>query len=239
MSKNKTSVFLNYSKALRDPGLFNINTLKNIKRRFGESGLNTNGSFAKHVEHLIKIAPRTVKINRSTNMKRNWSPRTKQAARTIKRIVTKKYAQNKYKNYIGGNYTSIRKGYYPLHTESIQRRMRTHPINVNVPIYRGITPNRGPLTLNRVFVNKKIVNKSFASFSKNRSVAKMFAGNLQNNGYIIVLPPGRYPAINRKKFIRNNAEEEITLAPGVYTLNTLSKNIITSNGNIRVAYKPL
>ena len=156
----------------------------------------------------------------------SWSPRTKQAARTIKRIVTKKYAQAKYRNYTGSIYPLIRRGFRPLHATAIKRRMHAFPIQVNVPLYRGINSN----LIDRLINNGQLVNTSFSSFSKRRSVAKRFGHTNQ----FLVLPPGKYPAINRERFIDNYYEREVTLAPGVYTMNGY-----TNKGNIRVTYKPL
>jgi len=176
----------------------------------------------------------------------SWSPRTKSAARTIKRIVTKKYAQKKYRNYTGVTgslvFHHLRTGWAPTHFSALQRRMRTYPVTVNVPLYRGVAikkslPKNFP-TKEKILKNGYFINKSFASYSKKRSVALGF-GNTINNlpYYILTLPPGRYPAINREKFVGNANEKEITLAPGIYTVNR--NRPLTNNGNIRVTYKPL
>jgi hypothetical protein len=156
----------------------------------------------------------------------SWSPQTKSAARTIKRIVTKKYAQEKYRNYTVNEFAHIRRGFRSMHTSAIKRRMYAFPVKVNVPLYRGV-----PRTLIAKLLNSgQLVNTSFSSFSKSRNVAERFA----NNPRVLVLPPGRYPAINRKRFLNNSYEYEVTLAPGVYTMNGF-----TNKGNIRVTYKPL
>ena len=156
------------------------------------------------------------------------SPRS--AARTIKRIVTKKYAQGKYRNYTETGYISIRRGKMPSHKAAILRRMKTYPIYVRTPIYRGIR------SLNR-FVNGKLTNYSFSSFSNNNNTARHFSnyGGFSKGGYLLVLKPGKYPGINRRKFIHNNEEREITLAPGTF-------EIINKNNNkklIHVRYTPL
>jgi len=147
----------------------------------------------------------------------------KKAAAIIKREVTKKYAQRYYKSFTGENYRSIRKGSMPLHTSSILRRMKNHPIVLNTPIYRGIRSNKR-------IVNGKLLNRSFASFSKNKSVANRFAREMFNvnnhNGFILVLQPGKYPAINREKFIGNSSEREITLAPGTYTVTKRNGSLL-------------
>jgi hypothetical protein len=156
----------------------------------------------------------------------SWSPRTKSAARTIKRIVTKKYTQGKYRNFTENEFAHIRRGFRPMHTSAIKRRMYAFPVKVNVPLYRGVSRSR----IEKLLKNGQFVNTSFSSFSKGRFVAERFT----NNSRVLVLPPGRYPAINRKSFLNNSYEYEVTLAPGVYTMNGY-----TNKGNIRVTYKPL
>lgn len=173
-------------------------------------------------------SPSSVKRKRTpTRSPSSWSPRTRQAARTIKRIVTKKYTQGKYRNYIKSKYGAIRRGELPTHTSAIKRRMHMFPIYVNVPLYRGIRPQIAQKLLN----NGQLLNTSFSSFSKNKNVARNFASY---NGKLIVLPPGKYPAINREGFTGSSYESEVTLAPGVYTMNGY-----TNKGHIRVTYKPL
>ena len=188
--------------------------------------------------------PKTLKQKRQTPPRSpsSWSPRTKSAARTIKRIVTKKTVQRKYVNYTNIHYAHIRAGRAPTHFSALQRRMRTYPVTVNVPLYRGVAikkslPKNFP-TKEKILKNGYFINKSFASYSKKRRVALGF-GNTINNlpYYILTLPPGRYPAINREKFVGNANEREITLAPGIYTVNR--NRPLTNNGNIRVTYKPL
>jgi len=172
----------------------------------------------------------------------SWSPRTKSAARTIKRIVTKKYTQKKYRSYTHSRYHNIRAGKAPTHFSAIQRRMRTHPVMVNVPLYRGVEaifplPKNFP-TKEKILANGYFINKSFTSFSKSRNWARLFTERSPGSfPYILTLPPGRYPAINRQNFIKNRLESEITLAPGIYTVN--KNRPLTNNGNIRVTYKPL
>jgi len=217
--KTQRSVFLNYRNAAKNLSSVSVNNLKNILRRFKESGLNVNGSFAANIERMIER-----KGNWSLN---TWNTRTKEAARTIKRIVTKKYAQKKYENYRGPNYGRIRRGLLPKHTSALQRRARIFPTHVNSHLYRGISN----FSKNQILQKGYLVNKSFSSFSKSREIAKSFSGNV---GVILVLPPGKYPAINSEKFTGNRREREVTIAPGIYTVNGL-----TNSGNIRVTYKPL
>jgi hypothetical protein len=104
--------------------------------------------------------------------------------------------------------------------------MYTFPVKVNVPLYRGINSN----LIANLLKNGQLTNKSFSSFSKRRYEAKSFG----NTNHLLVLPPGKYPAINRERFIGNREEHEVTLAPGVYTMNGY-----TNRGNVRVTYKPL
>ena len=243
--KTQRSVFLNYRNAAKNLSSVSINNLKNILRRFKESGLNVNGSFGKNVERLIKLknsSASSLKRKRTPRSPSSWSPRTKSAARTIKRIVTKKYAQKKYRSYTHNRYYNIRAGKAPTHFSAIQRRMRTHPVMVNVPLYRGVEatfplPKNFP-TKEKILANGYFINKSFTSFSKSRNIARLFTERSPVSfPYMLTLPPGRYPAINRQNFIKNRRESEITLAPGIYTVN--KNRPLTNNGNIRVTYKPL
>lgn len=260
--KTQRSVFLNYRNAAKNLSSVSVNNLKNILRRFKESGLNVNGSFGKNVERLIKLKnssasslkrKRTPPVQRTPRSPSTWSPKTKNAARTIKRIVTKKTAQKKYNNYTLIHYAGIRAGKYPTHRSAIERRMRTYPVTVNAPLYRGVAYARGfknnAPTKNKILKNGYFINNSFASYSKNRKIAEAFMKNGYENEefetfkpssqsyYILTLPPGRYPAINREKFTGKKREREVTLAPGIYTVNR--NRPLTNNGNIRVTYKPL
>jgi len=178
----------------------------------------------------------------SVKRKRNSpSPRTKNAARTIKRAVTKRYAMGKYRNFTNIFHHHVRSGRAPTHFSAIERRMRTFPVSVNVPLYRGVAiknylPPNFP-TKEKILANGSFINRSFASYSKNRNTAVGFGNTNNFPYYILVLPPGRYPAINREKFIGNKNEREVTLAPGIYIVN--KNKPLTNNGNIRVTYKPL
>jgi hypothetical protein len=158
-------------------------------------------------------------------------PSRKNAGRTIKRAVLKKYTQNKYRNYTEELYKNIRKGALPLHSIAIARRMRMFPVTTTAPLYRGVVSRK--LTAKKVLDNGKLVNNSFSSFSYNRFRAQNFAAAGQN-GFVIVLPPGRYPAINAAKFIDYNFEREVTLAPGTYIVNGGKNN----KGNIKVKFHP-
>ena len=189
--------------------------------------------------------PKSASVKRKRNSPSqspsSWSPRTKQAARTIKRIVTKSHAKAKYRNFTNMTYAYIRAGKAPTHFSALQRRMRTYPVTVNVPLYRGVAirnylPKNFP-TKKKILKNGYFINKGFASYSKNRNVALGFGNSNDSPYYILTLPPGRYPAINREKFVGNANEMEVTLAPGIYTVNR--NRPLTNNGNIRVTYKPL
>ena len=114
--------------------------------------------------------------------------------------------------------------------------MHASPIRVNTNLYRG---------LNAKFTRKLLLNgylndNYLASFSKNKNVAIGFTRTGKNNNNIrekvLVLKPGRYPAINEKNnriSKGNTPEREVTLAPGRYTFAGF-----TRNGNIIVKYTP-
>ena len=158
------------------------------------------------------------------------SPNKKKAASVIKRAVIKHYARGKYRNYTGKLYTNVRIGKLPTHTEAITRRMQMFPLTTTVPLYRGVGGMvRNKVKLNKVLTNGKLVNNSISSFSYNRNTARFFA---RKRGFIIVLPPGRYPAINAKQFIGNKSENEVTLFPGTFYVT--GRNNTT--GNVFVRY---
>jgi hypothetical protein len=167
------------------------------------------------------------------------SPRRKEAARTIKRIMVKRYTMGKYRAFKASS-TGIKMGTRPTHASALMRRMKMFRVTVNVPIYRGMHNFRAKLykrkPMYNTLTNGGAIKNSFASFSKNKNYAAKYAWK----GLVLVLPPGRYPAINAMKFgYPKNRETEITLAPGEYTLNN-TRNI-TRNGNVPfvpVKYKP-
>jgi hypothetical protein len=163
-------------------------------------------------------------------------PRKKEAARTIKRIVTKRYTMGKYKMFKGVNSGEIKAGQKPTAASALMRRMKMFPVTVNVPIYRGLSNSAGRakrLKQNTIY-NSLIkeggeFKNSFASFTTNEKFARVYG----YTGLVLVLPPGRYPAINSKKFGHpKNKEAEITLAPGVYKLNK-TRNI-NNNGSTKM-----
>jgi len=180
---------------------------------------NKNGAWTNLVSNLRK---RLKNIDR--NKYEQYS--RKQAGRTIKRIVIKKNAQKHYSKYTGSNSTAIKRGNDPVAAASLFRRMKSYPVTVKVPIYRGfLNPN-----LYSKFIKNGRLNNSFASFSKNKSTAQEYAAS-SGKGFVIVLPPGRYPAINSTVFGRGKwGESEVTLAPGTYTVNT-SKQQTVNNYN--------
>ena len=154
----------------------------------------------------------------------------KQAGSVIKSAVIKHYARGKYRNYTGRLYTNVRNGKLPIHTEAITRRMRMFPLTTKVPLYRGVGGMvRNKVKLNTVLSNGKLVNNSISSFSYNRNTARFFA---RKRGFILVLPPGRYPAINAKQFIGNRSENEVTLYPGTFYVTGRNNN----TGNVIVRY---
>jgi hypothetical protein len=160
------------------------------------------------------------------------SPNKKKAAASvIKRAVIKHYARGKYRNYTGKFYRNVRNGKRPTHTEAITRRMRMFPLTTTAPLYRGVGGmGFNKVKLNTVLSNGKLVNNSISSFSYNRNTAQFFA---RKRGFIFVLPPGRYPAINRKKFTgTTSSENEVTLYPGTFHVTGRNNN----TGNVLVRY---
>jgi hypothetical protein len=171
--------------------------------------------------------------NKRKNVIKNKLKNTneKNAARTIKRIVLKKQALGHYRKFTGAHSTNIKAGKNIIASTSLFRRMKTYPITSNKPLYRGLT---GENIYNKFMRNGKL-NNSFASFAlNNKNVALEFASGSGSGkkGFVIILPPGRYPGINSKKFGGGGfSEREVTLAPGTYTINK-NKNIATTNYNV-------
>jgi hypothetical protein len=154
----------------------------------------------------------------------------KEAASVIKRAVIKHYARGKYRNYTGKFYRNVRNGKRPAQMEAITRRMRLFPMTTTVPLYRGVGGmGANKVKLNTVLSNGRLVNNSISSFSYNRNTAQFFA---RKRGFIMVLPPGRYPAINRKQFTGNRTENEVTLHPGTFYVTGRNNN----TGNVMVRY---
>jgi len=149
------------------------------------------------------------------------SPRRKEAARTIKRAVMKSHVKTVFHNYTSNKYHNIKTGKAPVSAAALFRRMKMFPINVNTPLYRGIINKNG--TLMRKLKNSGNIQNSFASFSRSESIARSFLVGMPSMNakhLLLILPPGRYPAINSRTF-RSNAplEKEVLLAPGKYVVN--------------------
>jgi|LakMenEpi03Aug12_release.lakeMendotaPanAssembly.Ray.scaffolds.fasta_scaffold146410_3 hypothetical protein len=152
----------------------------------------------------------------------NASPRRKQAARTIKRAVMKHSVKKAFSNYTNSNYANIKSGNAPAKAQALYRRMKMFPVTINTPLYRGVINKNGTLMKKlEIFGN---MQNSFASFSRSRGVAESFLVGMPSmdaKHILLVLPPGRYPAINSRKFRSRIQEEcEVLLAPGNYVVNT-------------------
>jgi hypothetical protein len=128
--------------------------------------------------------------------------------------------------------------------------MRNNPINIHVPLYRGVSqrgkymPNKGNYNSNRI-----------VSFSKNLNMAKSFA---MNGGTVYILPPGRYTAFNVNANVKNRhpnwlnftrkitnmtkrfknyigharSQGEVIFAPGIFTVGNVRKNM-PNNGKYK------
>ena len=116
--------------------------------------------------------------------------------------------------------------------------MKKHPINVNVPLYRGLKFN----IANQLLKKEYLVNEAFPSFSRKAQIAKNYSGNNYPKPYgiVIMVEPGRYPAmkVNKNSYHKEN---EVTLAPGRFNLlknnnGKLKKNTVKNShyGNINV-----
>jgi len=145
----------------------------------------------------------------------------KEAARTIKRIVMKRHAQKAFLNYTGNNYANIKSGKSPIKAQTLFRRMKMFPITVNAPLYRGIVNTHGNLF--KQLRTNGVMKNSFASFTRHKGTANSFAFGMPSMNVkhlVLILPPGRYPAINSKNFRAKGFEaDEVLLAPGKYIIN--------------------
>lgn len=153
----------------------------------------------------------------------NNSPRRKEAARTIKRVVMKSHVKRVFKNYTENKYHNIKTGKAPINAAALFRRMKMFPVTVNTPLYRGIINKNG--TLLEKFKTSGNFKNSFASFSRSESVGRSFLVGMPSMNakhLLLILPPGRYPAINSRNFksYMGQSEQEILLAPGNYIINT-------------------
>ena len=151
----------------------------------------------------------------------NNSPKRKEAARTIKRTVIKSHVKGVFYNYTRNKYNNIKSGRAPVSATALFRRMKMFPVAVNTPLYRGIINKNG--TLIKQLRNSGNMLNSFASFSRSQSIAKGFLVGMPSinaKHILLVLPPGRYPAINSRTFKSNSPLElEVLLAPGTYVVN--------------------
>jgi hypothetical protein len=109
--------------------------------------------------------------------------------------------------------------------------MTKHPINVNVPLYRGLKINIAKQLLNKGY----LVNNAFPSFTKKAQMAKTFSSNNfpKPYGIVIVLNAGRYPAMQANKRYHHK-ENEVTLAPGRF--NLLMKNGRHNKNTVKNSY---
>jgi len=125
--------------------------------------------------------------------------------------------------------------------KSLVSYMHANPLRVNKNLYRGMTTS----FLRKLIHNGYLNNNRLTSFTKTKRIAENFSNQYQNNinislkRKVLILKPGRYPAINNLKYNKtyNNSaygrEDEVTLAPGRYTFAGF-----TPNGNIKVNYTP-
>jgi len=153
--------------------------------------------------------------------------RRKDAERTIKRAVMKHSVKKAFYNYTGNAYANIKSGKAPTKSMAMYRRMKMFPVTVNTPLYRGFIDRNG-----RIYKNLKengVMKNSFSSFSKYKGTAESFAmgfpPTMNSKFIVLILPPGRYPAmsINNWKGRGMNAGE-VVLAPGTYTINKNKTN---------------
>jgi hypothetical protein len=112
--------------------------------------------------------------------------------------------------------------------------MKNHPMNVNVPLYRGLKRNIS----NQLLRNGYLINEAFPSFTKKAQMAKTYSGNRypKKNGIVIVLNVGKYPAMapNNNRRYHHKGEAEVTLAPGRF--NLLMKNGRPNKNTVKNSY---
>lgn len=150
----------------------------------------------------------------------NSSPKKKEAARTIKRAVMKHRVKRTFKEYTYNKYNNIKSGKEPMKAQTLYRRMKMFPVTINTPLYRGVLNKNGSL-LKQLDISGMMKN-SFSSFSRSRNVAESYLKGMPSSNVkyiLLVLPPGRYPAINSRKFKSWFPESEVLLAPGNYKVN--------------------
>ena len=179
------------------------------------------------------------------------------AATIIKRRLHSRIVKKAYKNYTGNGsgYMNIVMGVvtpihipgfahpmHPMHNktskayfEAMRRHAKKFPRTVPT-LYRGIkAANQRTIAMISNFMkrpNKSHHYPTFLSFSTNRNIANVFRGG--NNGYILTLNKGTYPAIRNNRYTpaQIKKEKEVTLAPGIYTMLRKTKN------GFNVSYTP-
>lgn len=145
--------------------------------------------------------------------------------------------QRAFANYSRGWYLNMRNknpnAQVKNRVNSLKNYMNKKPLKLNSEIYRGVPrlftsannniPNRTNYVqklLNQGFLN----SNSFISFSKNRKIANSYA---KENGIVLVLDLGTYPAIQNGKNgfkSEHRGEYEVLLAPGRITLGNKRPN---------------
>jgi len=170
---------------------------------------------------------------------------TPQNSSKIKNAVGRAVVHNALMTYVTAP-SKLKSGDYSYRYKQLVKYLRNNPINIPVPLYRGVPKST------RYMPNKGYYNSGgrLISFAKNINTAKFFA---HKTGTIYVLPPGKYPAFNinanvkrrypnvsrlsnankYNKLVQNyigyaKAEDEILLAPGVYTVGNRRNS---TNGN--------
>jgi hypothetical protein len=146
------------------------------------------------------------------------------ATRTKTGRVYHQHKFNPLRNF--GNYKNRTKNNF----KTLVSFMHANPIRVNTNLYRGTSAS----FIRRLLTNGYLDNNRLTPFTRTRNIAKTFTQHHTNNtGQILVLEPGRYPAINERRYKGHSSENEITLAPGRYILMGY-----TPAGNLKVKYIP-
>lgn len=127
-----------------------------------------------------------------------------------------------------------RKGRTKNNFKTLVSYMHANPLRVNTNLYRGTTAT----FIKRLLTNGYLDNNRVTPFTRNKNIAQTFIhgyvnGSRNNTGKVLILKPGRYPAINERRYNEKSYENEVTLAPGRYTLVG-----VTPNGNLKVNYTP-
>lgn len=144
---------------------------------------------------------------------------------------------------------------YKYRYQTLVKYMKNNPINIRQPLYRGVP------RISKYMPNKGNYNTGgrLVSFAKNLNTAKFFA---KPGGTIYVLPPGRYPAFNISnnvnkrypnvrmsrnalKYPKNvqryigfaKTEDEVLLAPGVFSVGNVRNNNNKSKVYKNITYR--